>query len=540
MKRRSLWRPLTYVSALASALLVLSMLIPSPRAVLAHVASHIVAAPAAAACNSVHRGGTLQFGVSQDVVSFDAHNTQDNGSLWASMNVYDQLVRLSPDATHLEPDLAQSWSVRQGGRVMVFNLRHNARFSDGTPITAQDIKFSYDRVRKASSINSWTLTAVKSDQALNRYTFKVTLKKPWAPFLNDITLWGASIFSKRAYARGGASMYKTHPVSSGPFYVAKFLPGQYVLLKRNPYYWQRDACGHQYPYLNAVKLVYLPNDNTRLVKLQGNALDTAMSIPYNLIASVGKMPGLVAQTTPQLGVASIGLNQKKFAPFRDVKVIQAMNYAVDRNAIVRAVFFGHARPATSPIDQGVFFWTSKYGYHFNLQKAKQLMAASHYPHGFKTTLLTVAGDSISSSIAVVVQSELRKLGIQMALRPLDSTTQFESEQKGKFQMVYGAGTSDNLDPNENMEFCCVSDGGADSGYTGWKDPRADSLYKRSQSALNPTVRARLLDQWQRIIMREGPFMWLVYPTNAYAFHTNVHNFAIQKTAHYDLWTVWKS
>src|SRR5262249_31050005 len=96
----------------------------SARAIAAPSALHA----GAAACSSVKRGGTLAFGVDQDVISFDAANTQDNGSLWADMNIYDQLVRLNPDGTKLVPDLATSWDVKNGGRVIVFHIRHNARF----------------------------------------------------------------------------------------------------------------------------------------------------------------------------------------------------------------------------------------------------------------------------------------------------------------------------------------------------------------------------------------------------------------------------
>ena len=110
------------------------------------------AAPAAlrgatADCSSVKRGGTLVYGVDQDVISVDASSTQDNGSLWTDMNIYDQLVRLNPDGTKVVPDLATSWDVKKGGTVYVFHLRKNARFFDGTPVTAADVQFSYDRTR---------------------------------------------------------------------------------------------------------------------------------------------------------------------------------------------------------------------------------------------------------------------------------------------------------------------------------------------------------------------------------------------------------
>ena len=498
------------------------------------------ASSALADCSAVKRGGTLLYGVDQDVISFDAANTQDNGSLWADMNIYDQLVRLNPDGSKIVPDLATSWDVKQGGRVIVFHLRHNARFYDGTPVTSADVLFTFDRVRSPKSVVNWTLEAIKSDRAIDKYTFEVTLKKPWAPFLNDISLWGASIMSKAAVQKLGAAGIKSHPMGSGPFYVAQFQPGQSILLKRNPYYWEKDACGKQYPYLDAVKLVYTPNDNTRIVKLEGGALDAAIDVPYNLLASVDKQPNITAKTTPQLGIMAINLNQRKFAPFRDTKVVQAMNYAVDRAAIVKAVFFGHAVAATTPIDPGVNFHTDKYGYAFNLDKAKALMKASKYPDGFKVTLLTISGDSIGNAVAVVMQSELKELGIDMSLQALDSTTQFERQTKKQFQMAWNYGTSDNLDPNSNMLYCCVSDGGADSANTGWKDPAADALYRRTQTAINVAQRGKLLDQWQKIVMAKAPFMWLINPTNRFAYRDNVHDFFLQNTAHWPLWVAWKS
>jgi peptide/nickel transport system substrate-binding protein len=538
-RRRSLFSGVLAVSILAVFVALQSSAASGKPPAPATANGASAAFSSASGCSAVKRGGTLVYGVDQDVISFDAANTQDNGSLWADMNIYDQLLRLNPDGSKLVPDLAESWDVKQGGRVIVFHLRHNARFYDGTPVTSADVLFSYDRVRSPKSVVNWTLEAIKSDRAIDKYTFEVTLTKPWAPFLNDITLWGASIMSKKAVLKLGGKV-KTHPVGSGPFYVSKFLPGQYILLKRNPYYWERDACGKQYPYLDAVKLVYMPNDNTRIVKLEGGALDAAVDIPYNLLASVDKQPKITAKTTPQLGIMAINLNQRKFAPFRDTKVVQAMNYAVDRAAIVKAVFFGHAAAATSPIDPGVNFHSSKYGYPFDLDKAKSLIKASKYPNGFKVTLLTVSGDSIGNAVAVVVQSELKQIGIDMTLQAIDSTTQFERQTKKQFDMAWNYGTSDNLDPNSNMLYCCVSDGGADSANTGWKDPAADALYRRTQTAIDVGQRAKLLDQWQKIVMAKAPFMWLINPTNRFAYRDNVHDFFLQNTAHWPLWVAWKS
>lgn len=492
---------------------------------------------AVAACSNVKRGGTLTYGVSQDVISFDAANTQDNGSLWTQMNVYDQLLRISPFGSKALPGLAVKWTAKKGGREYVFKLRRNARFSDGTPVTAEDVKFSFDRTRSKKSAVSWTLEAVKSVRAVDRYTVQVTLTKPWAPFLSDITLWGASIMSKKAVQRLGAKI-KTQPVGSGPFSVAEFKPGQYVLLKRNPYYWQKDACGNTYPYLDQVRLEYIPNDTTRMTKLQSGGLDAAIDVPYNQIKSLDARAGVTAKAALQLGALNIALSQR-FEPFTNVKVRQAMNYAIDREAIVKAVFFGYGKPARSPISTGVSFWTGRYGYTYNLARAKQLMKESGVGP-FSTTMLTISGDVTSQGVSVIVQNQLKQIGITVKLQAFDNTTWFGQIQQKKTEMAYGYGTSDNLDPNANMLFCCVSNGGADAWFTDWKDPEADALARRSQAELNVKKRAALLNQWQRILMQRGPVLWLVSPTNRYAYRDNVHGFRINPVAQWPLWLVWKS
>lgn len=492
---------------------------------------------ALAACSNVKRGGTLTYGVSQDVISFDAANTQDNGSLWTQMNVYDQLLRISPFGSKVLPGLAVKWTAKKGGREYVFNLRRNARFSDGTPVTAEDVKFSFDRTRSKKSAVSWTLEAVKSVRAVDRYTVQVTLTKPWAPFLSDITLWGASIMSKKAVQRLGVKI-KTQPVGSGPFSVAEFKPGQYVVLKRNPYYWQKDACGNTYPYLDQVRLEYIPNATTRMTKLQSGGLDVAIDVPYNQIKSLDARAGITAKAAQQLGALNIALSQR-FGPFKNVKVRQAMNYAIDRQAIVKAVFFGYGIPAKSPISTGVNFWTGKYGYKYNLARAKQLMKESGVGP-FSTTMLTISGDVTSQAVSVIVQNQLKQIGITVKLQAFDNTTWFGQIQQKKTEMAYGYGTSDNLDPNANMLFCCVSDGGADAWFTDWKDVAADALAKRSQAELNVKKRAALLDQWQKILMQRGPVLWLVSPTNRYVYRDNVHGFRINPVAQWPLWLVWKS
>jgi peptide/nickel transport system substrate-binding protein len=167
------------------------------------------------------------------------------------------------------------------------------------------------------------------------------------------------------------------------------------------------------------------------------------------------------------------------------------------------------------------------------------MAASGVK-SFTATLTVPSGDSQASAIAQIFQSEIKQIGGTIKIQSLDSTTLDNEEEEQKLQISYGAGTYDNLDPSANAQFCCVSNGGAHSNYTGWKDPKADALFDQTQVTLNAAKRQQLYAQWQKEVMAKGPFVWLVNPTNTFAYHKDIHDLFLQPTAHYPLWVAWKS
>ena len=480
-------------------------------------------------------GGTLNVGISADAAQFDPILTQDNPSLWTEMEVFSRLVRVNTAGTDIEGDLASSWDVSDDGTVYTFHLRPEAKFSDGTPVTADDVVFSFERGVGEQSLVAWTFDAVKSVEAVDPQTVKITLKGPAAPFANDIALWGASIVSKSAVEKAGDG-FATAPVGSGPFMLESWDKGTQITLKKNPHYWEKDASGNSLPYLDQVNLLVLPDDNTRMLKLQAGEIDAALDIPYNQIATLGQDPALQVSATPLFGITGISLNQGK-QEFTDVNIRQAMNYAIDRDALVQTALFGNGLPACSPINR-VWFYTDKYCYHYDLEKAKQLMAASSAPDGFKTSLMVPAGDTVSNQLAVMVKDMLSKINIDVEIQPIDSGTLWDRWSKLDYEMVMGSGTSDNLDPNANMLFCCVSDGGADSSYTGWKDPDVDAVFRKTQTEMDFAKRGELYDEFQKLVMERGPFIELVHQVNRYGSQSKVHNFFLDPTAHWHFEYAW--
>jgi peptide/nickel transport system substrate-binding protein len=497
-----------------------------------------LSAHTALSCSGAKEGGSMTFGVPQDVIGFDPTNTQDVQSLSVQLQIFDQLLRYPPNSKKLTGDLATSWKVTNGGRMYTLQLRHNARFSDGEPVTAQDVVASFHFLGRKTAVVNWTLAVMKSVKAIGKYTVQITLKKPSSPFGTDLTLWGASIFPAKVLKSESAEQFRQHPVGSGPYYMAKWVPGNYVLLKRNKYYWGHDACGHQLPYLDSVKLVVVPDDNTRVTRLTSGSLDTMINIPYNLIKTVNSSPNTHAGVTSAGNCIVYALNTH-YAPFKDVNVTQAMNYAVDRDAIVKAVFYGAANPSLSMLPKGALYYTPKYGYHYNLAKAKALMKKSKFPNGFKVEQINVAGNTANQEIAVIMQNELKQIGITMTIRPLDATAEFSAIKKESYQMATLNCTSQTINPDTNQLFCCVSWGGADANYTGWKDAKSDQLFRLTESTLEQAQIQKYYAQYQKIVMENGPNIWMVNPSNTFGYRSNIHGFTQDFTAHWNLWTVWK-
>jgi len=500
----------------------------------------VTATPGAAvvAEGEVVEGGTLHLGTQAPVVLWDPIHTQDNNSLWAQLNVFEELARIGPNATTIEPAVAESWETSEGGKVWTFKIRQGMKFSNGDPVTIQDVKFSLDRCRAPDATVNWILEAVDTIDIVDDQTLKVTLKAPSAAFLNDIVLWGCGITPQKVIGKIGAEEFASHPVGSGPFMVAEWTKGERVVLKRNPYYWGKDSDGRQLPYLDEVVLEEIQEDNTRILKLVAGELDAVTWVPYSLVDALKTSSGISVHVDPCAGGAPVALNQRVPA-LQDVKVRQALNYAVDKQAIMDAVFFGYATPKLSPIHPGVWFMTEKYGYHDDLEKAKQLMSESKFPDGFEANLMISAGDTVSEQIANILKDQWAKIGVNITIEPLESGLAWDRNLKKDFDMrLGGIGTSDNIDPNANWLYSYVSDGGAEAARTGWKDEEMDALFRQSQTEMDFEKRGEIYDQLQQMAMERGPFVPLYNASCSYAFRDNVHGFRLLPTFNWRLWDVW--
>ena len=226
-------------------------------------------------------GGTFNFGINADVGTFDPIQPMSNMSLWTVMELYSRLVRVDKLGQDVEGDLAERWDVSSDGTVWTFHLRPDVKFSNGDPVTAEDVRLfvrAGDGTRFGQRLGIRRRRGGRDDRSADDRNH---VGRPAAAFLNSMTLWGASIVSKEA-VEGGTDP-ATDPIGSGPFSLESWKPGEQVTLVKNPHYWEKDEAGNQLPYVDQVNLIVLSEDNTRMLKLQAGEIDAAMAVPYNQI-----------------------------------------------------------------------------------------------------------------------------------------------------------------------------------------------------------------------------------------------------------------
>ncbi|MCW5853376.1 MAG: ABC transporter substrate-binding protein, partial [Anaerolineae bacterium] len=305
----------------------------------------------------------------------------DNPAIFVSVNVYDTLLRTTKDGMGVEAGLATKWEASPDGLTWTFTLRDSLKFSDGKPVTGEDIVTSLNTNRggeKAAWKDSYK--AIKDVQAPDAKTIKVTLSQPYAPLPSVMAMFPASILpADLAKASDGKDFnndtaYKTR--GTGPYFIDGWKKGETLILKRNPNYWGAP------PDIDEIRLEYVPDDNTRLLKLQGGEDDVIDFVPFSQIQVLGQQPSIKAQTFAIQQSEFVMLNNTR-KPLDDVKIRQALNYATDKDAIIKTVYFGQAKMMNSPIPQGTYWDKNLAGYPFDLEKAKQLMAQSSSPNGFK-------------------------------------------------------------------------------------------------------------------------------------------------------------
>jgi peptide/nickel transport system substrate-binding protein len=459
--------------------------------------------------------------------TLDPANNSVNESIWLTQNIYSRLLQPNATGTKLQPDLAKSWTISKNGLTYTFHLR-SAKWSDGTPVTAEDARFSIVRSKNYKGGWGFLLESVKDVKAPNSSTLVITLKTKHAPLLADLAMYAYAIVPKKQLQEQGAAKFFLKPVSSGPFMVSSLNKDSKLVLTANPNWYGKK------PSVKTVEVQIVPNDNSRVLQLQNKEVDVIENPPGNLIDQLNKNPNLAADLFPSTRVDFIMLDEH-YAPFKDQNVRLALNYAIDRNAIVKLAYSGHATPGSSYMPYKMLYWNPLKPYPYNVAKAKALLKKTKWPNGFKTFLIEVTNDVAGNATAVVIKSQLAKIGIKVDIRNYELLTAYDKEDGGKSQMGQRYWTNDIIDPDEVTTFAVDPKGGANAFSSWfWSNPEATNLVHKARVESNPNKRRAMYQRIQRIVYDESPFLVLDYSPYRYAHGKWLHGFHASPLGNYNL------
>lgn len=490
-----------------------------------------------ASADAVERGGTLIYGRYADSLFLDPVRNDANVDIWILSNLYDTLILPTDDGKGLKPGLAKEWKLADDGMSLSVTLRDGLKFSDGSPITSEDVQWSLKRAANPDNgIWSFLIASIDDVAIVDDKTVVLKLKHPDPAIVAALTVFNTQIMPKKAFEAAAGSTdeekaknYSEHPVSSGPFVLQSWDRGSSMKLTRNEHYWAAGEDGKALPYLDGLEFQVIPDDATRILKLQSGEIDGAELIPYARVAELKQADNVNMELFPSTRVQYITLNVRpqingKDNPLSNEKVRQAMNYATNKEAIVQVVTHNVGKPLTSYMSSATPLHTGDTPlYPQDVEKAKQLMKEAGFENGFATSILVLAGNQDEIGIATALQQMWGQIGIKLELQQVDNPTRTQQYRDGTFTMRVAAWTDDIADPSEITSYFVYSPT-IDALHSGWKSEEADKLFEASQKETDAAKRAEQYARLQEIFNTSGPTIPLYETPYPVALSKKVHGF----------------
>ncbi|MFM2485346.1 ABC transporter substrate-binding protein [Celerinatantimonas yamalensis] len=434
--------------------------------------------------------------------------------------MYEGLVRMNTQGKII-PALATSWQKNKDGTLWTFKLRPDVSFQDGTPFNAQAVVYNIDRHLDKSrglAASGRLRNVVASIEKTGPLTVTFHLKQTFPTFLNLMTTGAAMMVSPKADKAGTLGM---HADGTGPYQFVQYKTGEYVLEKRNPHYWGKVHGADE------LKWTWSSEMSVMNMAVQSGEADIINPVPPQFAKLLKANPTISLHRSPGAAVFWVALNTQ-MKPLNKLKVRQALNYATNRSALVRAISFGYAEAANSPLPTIAPGYDAKLNdYPYSVSKAKALLKAAGYPNGFRMTIAVQAPDART---AQVLQAMWKKIGVTLDVKQMESgvwTKAAFADAKQKQQMDIGsvlASWSSGLIGNDLQlrplyDSQSFAPDGANLGF--YKNPQVDQLIDKAASSLDTRQRNQDYVKLQQLISRDAPQVLLYYQDDLYATRKNV-------------------
>jgi len=467
--------------------------------------------------SSTGKGKNLVFGLSAEPTNLDPVLAQGtakrivNGAIYRALFSYDKEGELVEELG--------SYTVAKDNKTYTIKLK-DAKFHNGDPVTAEDVKFTFERLLdpKTGATFFKELSVIDKIEIVDTKTVRFILKKECAPFVHYLAMIESAIVSKK-YTESKENILATAPMGAGPYKFVSWERGQSLIVEKNKDYFKKDL-----PKLDSITFNFYADEDARSNALRSGDIDITDYVPWKDTASMLNDPRL--RIDQENGPVMLLSFNTKVKPLNDPRVRKAISYAIDRTSIINTAFLGRGTPIYGfVLSKGWLGYDPSLNNYFeyNIDKAKQLLAEAGYPNGFNVKLLASSSYSMHSQTAICVQNDLKKIGINVTLDLPDWATRMKKVGEQDFDIFVNAMSGEFGDPDWLTNY--MYSGTPTYNTSAWfGDAEVDSLLDQGRTTLDPTKRDVIYKKLAKRLLDLSPHVYICYREQATGMQKYVTNF----------------
>ena len=472
----------------------------------------------------------FRYNESAGIATLDPAFAKDQSIIWPCRQLYNGLIQLDEEL-NVQPCIAKRWSISPDGLTYTFILRDDVRFHNGRTVTAEDFRYSFGRIvdPDVASPGAWIFHDMAGMEVPNDSTFVVHLKEPFAPFLSMLGMVYCSVVPREVVEHYGKE-FRSHPCGTGPFRFQYWKEGVKLVLRKNPEYFEAGL-----PYLDAVAVTFIVDRQTIFLEFLKGNLDFMNSLDASYKDEILTLDGQLKDkyadridmaSTPFLNTEYLGFNMEENGVLQDRRLRQAINYGFDRRKMMRYLRNNIGMPGVGgfvPMGLPGYDSLPTYGYEYNPERAKQLLAEAGYPGGAGLPKLKLSTTSNYLDLCKYIQQQLGLLGIDVQVDVNPPAALREQIAQGKAAWFRGSWIADYPDAENYLSlFYSANHSPAGPNYTRFTSKEYDRLYLEARKCTDPEQRVRLYHRLDSLVMQQAPVMVLYYDQVLHFTHKNVH------------------
>jgi peptide/nickel transport system substrate-binding protein len=474
----------------------------------------------------------LVVGLLAEPVTMDPPQVTDLNSTRVVKRMFEGLTAQELGTYKIIPGLAQKWEISKDGLLYTFQLRPNVKFHDGTPLTAEAVKFCFERQMNDQSPFYATgtypyvkgfLGNVAGIEVVNPLTIQIRLKSPLTPFLQYLAHHSLYVYSPEALKKWGKDMVK-HPVGTGPFKLETWEPGVKVVLTRNDEYWGGPPKIRQAIYVPIIEA------QARLSAIKTGEIDITMDVPPDSLDALRSDPNIIVAESNSSAAWYVALNTRH-PILKDKRVRQALNYAVNKDAIIRDILKGTAIVSQSPLSPvyGPYHEDKVSTYPYDPAKAKALLKDAGYANGFEIAFFVPeSGSGMQSPVemATVIQANLAQVGVRAKIQTMEWGAYLKKYLDGP-DMAEMSWNPSIGDPDHMMYMLLSSDRFPPAFNAGfYQNARVDDLLRRGRTTIDDKERVPLYREAQKLVTDDAPWIFVDHGKQVIVLRKRVQGFKL--------------